>query len=96
MAAVLALLVGLVLLLAGLLRAGWIADLLSVTVTTRFLAGISVHIIIGKLPAILGLEPPRVDLQNVKATAARFVDPFSDCPGGRFAASLPRERCASR
>ena len=58
MAAVLALLVGLVLLLAGLLRAGWIADLLSVPVTTGFLAGISVHIIVGQLPTILGLEAP--------------------------------------
>jgi sulfate permease, SulP family len=58
MAAVLALLVGLVLLLAGLLRAGWIADLLSVPVTTGFLAGISVHIIVGQLPTILGLEVP--------------------------------------
>jgi MFS superfamily sulfate permease-like transporter len=58
MTAVLALLVGLVLLLAGLLRAGWIADLLSVPVTTGFLAGISVHIIVGQLPTILGLEAP--------------------------------------
>lgn len=58
MTAVLALLVGLVLLLAGLLRAGWIADLLSVPVTTGFLAGISVHIIVGQLPTILGLEVP--------------------------------------
>ena len=58
MAAVLALLVGMVLLLAGLLRAGWIADLLSVPVTTGFLAGISVHIIVGQLPTILGLEAP--------------------------------------
>jgi MFS superfamily sulfate permease-like transporter len=56
--AVLALLVGLVLLLAGLLRAGWIADLLSVPVTAGFLAGISVHIIVGQLPTILGLEAP--------------------------------------
>jgi MFS superfamily sulfate permease-like transporter len=58
MTAVLALLVGLVLLLAGLLRAGWIADLLSVPVTAGFLAGISVHIIVGQLPTILGLEAP--------------------------------------
>ena len=58
MTAVLALLVGLVLLLAGLLRAGWIADLLSVPVTTGFLAGISVHIIVGQVPTILGLEAP--------------------------------------
>ena len=43
LAAILALLVGGILLLAGVLRAGWIADLLSVPVTTGFLAGIAVH-----------------------------------------------------
>lgn len=53
--AVLALLIGAVLLLAGALRAGWIADLLSIPVTTGFLAGISVHIIVGQMPEILGI-----------------------------------------
>jgi sulfate permease, SulP family len=56
MAAALALLIGVTLLLAGVLRVGWIADLLSVPVTTGFLAGISFHIIVGQLPAILGIE----------------------------------------
>jgi sulfate permease, SulP family len=59
MAALIALHVGATLLAAGLLRLGWIADLLSVPVTTGFLAGISVHIIVGQLPTILGLEVPR-------------------------------------
>ena len=40
--AVLALLVGMLLLLASPLRLGWIADLLSIPVTTGFLAGISI------------------------------------------------------
>jgi MFS superfamily sulfate permease-like transporter len=71
MAAVLALLVGLILLLAGLLRAGWIADLLSVPVTTGFLAGISVHIIVGQLPAILGLEAPQGHLVTRLAAILR-------------------------
>jgi sulfate permease, SulP family len=52
----LALLVGLVLLASFLLRLGWVADLLSVPVTTGFLAGISVHIIVGQLPAVLGIK----------------------------------------
>jgi sulfate permease, SulP family len=55
LAAVLALLVGAILLVAGLLRAGWIADLLSVPVTTGFLAGIAVHIIVSQMPSILGI-----------------------------------------
>jgi MFS superfamily sulfate permease-like transporter len=53
-----ALVAGALLLLAGLLRAGWIADLLSVPVTVGFLAGISVHIIAGQLPAFLGVAEP--------------------------------------
>jgi sulfate permease, SulP family len=54
----LALLVGVVLLLSWLLRLGWIADLLSVPVTTGFLAGISLRILVGQLPAITGIEVP--------------------------------------
>jgi SulP family sulfate permease len=54
--AVLALLVGMLMLLASPLRLGWIADLLSIPVATGFLAGISIHIIVGQLPAMLGIE----------------------------------------
>src|SRR5271163_300703 len=55
MATLLALLVGIVLVAVGLLRAGWLANLLSIPVTTGFLAGISVHIIVGELPTLLGV-----------------------------------------
>lgn len=55
LAAGLALLTGTILIVAGVMRAGWIADLLSIPVITGFLAGISVHIIVGELPAILGI-----------------------------------------
>ena len=58
LAAALALMVGLLLLAAGIFRLGWIADLLSIPVTLGFLAGISVHILISQLPAILGLPAP--------------------------------------
>ena len=58
LAAVLAVLIGVALLVAGLLRMGWIADLLSVPVTTGILAGISAHVIIGQLPALLGIDAP--------------------------------------
>jgi sulfate permease, SulP family len=56
LAILLAVLVGIVLLLVGLLRAGWLATLLSIPVTTGFLAGISIHIIVGELPALLGVS----------------------------------------
>lgn len=54
-ATLLALLVGLSLVVAGLLRLGWIADLLSVPVLTGFLAGIAVHIAVSQLPGLLGI-----------------------------------------
>jgi sulfate permease, SulP family len=56
MAAMLALLVGIILLLARILRAGWIADLLSTPVITGFLAGISIHIVVGQLPSVMGID----------------------------------------
>jgi len=55
LAAMLALMVGGILILTGLFKAGWLADLLSVPVTTGFLAGISIHIIVGQLPGLLGI-----------------------------------------
>jgi sulfate permease, SulP family len=54
-AATLALMVGVLLIVGGLFRMGWIANLLSVPVTTGFLAGIAVHIVVSQLPALLGI-----------------------------------------
>ena len=54
-AAVLALMVGVMLAVAGLLKLGWIADLLSTPVITGFLAGIGLHIVLSQAPAVLGL-----------------------------------------
>ena len=48
LAALLAILVGIILVTVGLLRAGWLATVLSIPVTTGFLAGISIHIIVGE------------------------------------------------
>jgi SulP family sulfate permease len=50
LAALLAVMVGIVLVAVGRLQAGWLATLLSIPVTTGFLAGISIHIIVGELP----------------------------------------------
>jgi MFS superfamily sulfate permease-like transporter len=59
LAAILALAVGAILIAIGVGRFGWIADLLSVPVTTGVLAGISAHIIIGQLPSLLGIASPK-------------------------------------
>jgi MFS superfamily sulfate permease-like transporter len=55
----LALMVGAILIVVGLLRAGWLATLLSIPVTTGFLAGIAIHIIVGELPTLLGISEER-------------------------------------
>jgi sulfate permease, SulP family len=52
----LALMVGAILVAVGLLRTGWLATLLSTPVTTGFLAGISIHIIMGELPTLFGIS----------------------------------------
>ncbi len=64
-AALLALMVGALMIFAALLRAGWVADLLSAPVITGLLAGIAAHIVVGQLAVILGVPdapgmlPPR-------------------------------------
>ena len=78
LAALLALMVGFVLVAVGLLKAGWLATLLSIPVTTGFLAGISVHIIVGELPTLLGVPGKQGHL------LARLVDVL-----GRFGEANP-------
>jgi MFS superfamily sulfate permease-like transporter len=74
LATALALMVGLLLLAAGIFRLGWIADLLSVPVTTGFLAGISVHILISQLPGILGLPSPEGPMLQRLASLAGHLN----------------------
>jgi SulP family sulfate permease len=73
LAAALALMTGLMLAAAGIFRLGWIADLLSVPVTMGFLAGISAHILISQLPAILGLPTPEGPMLQRLATLAEHI-----------------------
>jgi sulfate permease, SulP family len=73
MAAALALMVGFLLLAAGIFRLGWIADLLSIPVTIGFLAGISIHILISQLPVILGLPAPKGPMLERLATIAEQI-----------------------
>src|ERR1700742_285657 len=80
LAAALALMVGLLLLAAGIFRLGWIADMLSIPVTTGFLAGIAVHIFISQLPGILGLpSPDGAMLQRLASLATHLgqTNPFT-------------------
>jgi sulfate permease, SulP family len=58
LAGALALMVGVILMAGGIFRLGGIANLLSIPVTTGFLAGISVHILVSQMPGVLGLASP--------------------------------------
>jgi MFS superfamily sulfate permease-like transporter len=57
LAAGLAVMVGILVAAAGVLRMGWIGNLLSTPVTLGFLVGIAVHIAVSQAPAALGLAP---------------------------------------
>jgi MFS superfamily sulfate permease-like transporter len=74
LAATLALMVGIVLVAGGVFRLGWIADLLSIPVTTGFLAGIAVHIVISQLPTVLGLPSPGGTMLQSAVTLAGRLD----------------------
>jgi MFS superfamily sulfate permease-like transporter len=74
LAAALALMVGLILAASGIFRLGWIADLLSIPVTIGFLTGISAHIVISQLPAILGLPGPEGPMLQRVASLAEHLD----------------------
>jgi sulfate permease, SulP family len=54
----LAILSGLILIAAGLLRIGWVAEFLSKPIISGFVFGLSVVIIIGELPTLLGIPTP--------------------------------------
>ena len=64
LASTLAVMVGAILVLAGVLRLGWIGDLLSQPVTTGFFAGVSLHIVVSQAPALLGLPEESGELYN--------------------------------
>jgi len=99
-AGVLGILVGLLLVIAGVARLGWIADLLSIPVTTGFLAGIALHIIVGQLPGLLGLPMPRGDILHRMATIASQLSRSNPYPAsiglGVLVLTLLSERISAR
>jgi SulP family sulfate permease len=100
LAAMLALMVGLIVTLSGVFRLGWIADLLSVPVTTGFLAGIAIHIIVSQMPGLLGLTSESGEtLRRVGEIAGslHLTNPWSLGLGfGVFAIVFGAERISAR
>jgi high affinity sulfate transporter 1 len=56
--AALAIAAGLVLLVVGLLRVGWVAEFLSKPIVTGFVIGLTITIVIGEVPSLLGIPKP--------------------------------------
>jgi MFS superfamily sulfate permease-like transporter len=96
----LALIVGAMLILAGLLKLGWIANLLSRPVITGFLAGIAVHITVSQLPSFFGIAQAGGDLMTQVASIARnlsAVNPLTTTIGaGVLAAVIAAEHISAR
>jgi MFS superfamily sulfate permease-like transporter len=96
----LALLVGVALVVAGVFRLGFIADLLSIPVTTGFLAGVAVHILVSQAPVLMGVAPPPGS--TIDKIAALFGEAGNANPAtlligfGVFATMLAAERISAR
>lgn len=61
----LAIAAGIVLIATGLLRISWVAEFLSKPIVTGFVFGLTLTIVIGELPTLLGLPKPPGDLIGV-------------------------------
>lgn len=78
----LAILVGALLLLAGILRFGWIADFLSTPVVAGFLAGIAAHIVVSQLPGLLGLHV------QASSLVPRLAEIWTECASSHPVSAL--------
>jgi MFS superfamily sulfate permease-like transporter len=100
LAAALALMVGVMLTLAGVFKLGWVANLLSRPVITGFLAGIAVHIVISQAPAVLGVRGSEGDVYHQLAglwARAGTVNPTAVAIGlGVLAITLAAEKLSPR
>jgi sulfate permease, SulP family len=98
--AALALLVGVILMIGGALKLGFIADLLSIPVTTGFFLGIAGHILVSQASSVLGIEPGEGHLaQQVLSLVARAgaANPWTLVIGlGVLAITLAGERLSPR
>jgi sulfate permease, SulP family len=96
----LAVLVGVMLIAAAILKLGWIANLLSIPVVTGFLTGIAVRIVVSQLPSIFGIGGGAGDLAGqvlAIVTGLSRLNLFSSAIGfGVFATMLLAERISAR
>lgn len=73
---VLAITAGVILVVAGLLRLGWVAQFLSEPIVTGFVAGLVVLIVVGEVPALAGVSAPRGGILERLADLVRGLPDF--------------------
>ncbi len=83
--AILAVMVGLMVMLVSILRLGWIAEFLSTPIVSGFLSGVAVIIIAHQLPDFLGLPPTAGSNQH---RVAYVLTHLGDVNGWSFAIGL--------
>lgn len=69
-----ALAAGVILVIAGLLRIGWVAEFLSKPIVTGFVFGLTLLVIIGELPNLLGIRVPMGDVLDRIVSLVRGID----------------------
>src|SRR4249919_1324275 len=69
-----ALAAGVVLVLAGFLRVGWVAEFLSKPIVTGFVFGLTILVIIGELPNLLGIQVTPGDVLHRISGLALNID----------------------
>jgi len=77
---ILAVMVGVLVALVGLLRLGWIAEFLSAPIITGFLAGVAVIIVVHQLPGLVGLPPADGSTLSRLETVARHLGDSNGWP----------------
>jgi high affinity sulfate transporter 1 len=73
-----ALLAAVLLILARILRLGFLADFISRTVLVGFLTGVGIQVALGQLAGMLGVPDPHVALNQVSGTIIKFVDTLKE------------------
>jgi sulfate permease, SulP family len=66
------------LLVARLVRIGFLADFISRTVLVGFLTGVGIQVAMGQLPGMLGVPVPSVSINAASGTVVRFVDTLGE------------------
>ena len=84
-ASVAALITAGLLMLARLVRLGFLADFISRTVLVGFLTGVGIQVALGQFDGMLGVAAPDVEVGRVSGTVLKFWDTLGEVPDASLA-----------